>query len=42
MSDGFTKYFKLDIDLPGDVVIDGFLIQRTSERTKLVFRQYRE
>ena len=42
MSDDFTKFFKLDVDLPGDVVIEGFLIQRTGDRTRLIFKQYRE
>jgi hypothetical protein len=42
MSDDFTKTFKLNVELPPDVMIDGFMIQRIGDRTRLTFRQYRE
>jgi hypothetical protein len=42
MSDRYTKFFRLDIEPPDGRVIEGFMIQRIGDRTKLTFTQYQQ
>jgi hypothetical protein len=42
MSDAQTKFFRLDAEIPAEVVLEGFLIQRIGDRTRLSFRQFRQ